>query len=309
VFVAHHLAVDTISWPVVLGDLATLLRTRPGEPGMLAAPTCSIKQWADHLTAAAVSDDVRRELPIWTDATRRDVRPIPCDHSGANARDVEQEVSAFLEPEELAVLGSLNRRDGVSLEESLLSAIAGAVTRWTGDQRCLINVERHGREDLGAGLDVSRTVGFLPMLVPVSIEYPSGTAPRSAARSVHDQLAALPHHGIGHGLLRYLGQPDARTALRQLPAAEVFFCYHGELRVPGAAHAAGSRPSLDLGRSTGSTGLRRHLIEINAVVAHRRLSMSWTYSAAVHDSTTIERLANDSLAELRRSLNDSLAIG
>ncbi|WP_346385172.1 amino acid adenylation domain-containing protein [Nocardioides sp.] len=301
VLVVHHLAVDTLSWPIVLGDLTTLLHAPTGDDrDVLPAKTCSVQQWAHHLVAAARSDTLQAELPLWLHESRRRIRPLPRDHRGRNSRSSERELTTTSGVGETTALRQAVQLDGVTLEEALLSALAGALSRWTGSRELMVNVERHGREDLGAGLDMARTVGWLPMLVPALLHRPQDVPAREAARLVHEHLSSLPHHGIGHGLLRYLGPEETQEQLKALPPAEVFFCFHGHQRTgPEEASGATGRP-LDLGPSTGAGGDRRHLLELNAVISRGRLVMRWTYSDTVHERATVEALAADCLAELGR---------
>ncbi len=306
VLVVHHLAVDTVSWPVVLGDLTNLLHA-PTTDGQTHLPprTCSVQQWAEHLVDAAGSSKILAELPLWTDRSRCRVAPLPRDLDGRNSRSSERESVVALAADETAALVHSCQAAGVTLEEALLSALAGALAGWTGSPDCLINVERHGREDLGAGLDVSRTVGWLPMIVPVLLTHPTGADARSAAIAVHDRLSLLPQHGIGHGLLRYLGPEQVRRRLQAMPVAEVFFCFHGSTRSAGRSTDGSNGRPLDLGPSAGGGGDRRHLLEINAVLSGSGLVLRWTYSHAVHRRAAVDSLAAACLAQLREQLAGS----
>jgi non-ribosomal peptide synthase protein (TIGR01720 family) len=137
------------------------------------------------------------------------------------------------------------------------------------------------------------------MIVPALLERPPDVPGRPAARRVHEQLSSLPHHGIGHGLLRYLGPDEVRDELKALPSAEVFFCFHGHQRTRTAEASGEKGRPLDLGSSTSGNGDQRHLLELNAVVSGGCLVMRWSYSDAVHERGTVEALASACMAELR----------
>ncbi|MGJ3561517.1 condensation domain-containing protein [Streptomyces sp. INA 01156] len=107
-----------------------------------------------------------------------------------------------------ALLGEVCQVFHARANEVLLAGLALAVPRWRrargldGDD-VLLDVEGHGREDVLAGADVSRTVGWFTSLFPVRLH--SGTDGVDAAvKRVKEQLRAVPDNGIGYGLLRHL---------------------------------------------------------------------------------------------------------
>src|SRR5262249_19811313 len=102
----------------------------------------------------------------------------------------------------------------------------------------LIMVERHGRETLLLPqADVSQTVGWFTALFPIrpDVGYMglgsglSGVeAIVGAVQRVKEQLAQVPDHGIGYGVLRYwAAQVD--TTLRDHKPGQIRFNYLGRL--------------------------------------------------------------------------------
>src|SRR6185369_16539239 len=55
------------------------------------------------------------------------------------------------------------------INDALLTALARAMAAWTGGDRFRIDLEGHGREDLFADLDLSRTVGWFTTLFPFTL--------------------------------------------------------------------------------------------------------------------------------------------
>ena len=161
----------------------------------------------------------------------------------------------------------------------------------------LINVERHGREDLGIGLNFSRTVGWFPSIAPVLLEVPADAPSSEVLNAVRQQWQALPSRGVTYGLLRYLGEDAVRHQLDQLPEAEVFFCYHG--RRAGRKTSPQRGPQPGMGPLQSRQGSRRHLIELNAVIQQDELQTRWSFSSNVHERATIDGLIREFLAALR----------
>ncbi|NOJ99833.1 hypothetical protein HMI51_44075, partial [Corallococcus coralloides] len=96
----------------------------------------------------------------------------------------------------------------------------------SGQERMLVDIEGHGREDLDPAVDLSRTVGWFTSLYPVALDARGPL--RDAVRRVKEALRAVPRRGVGYGALRHFGTPAQREALQALPRAQVVFNYLGQ---------------------------------------------------------------------------------
>ncbi|MBC3840355.1 hypothetical protein GXW82_09420 [Streptacidiphilus sp. 4-A2] len=118
-----------------------------------------------------------------------------------------------------ALLTSVPAGFHAGVNDVLLTGLALAVhqyrlRRGTGaDSALLLDLEGHGREEVGPGLDLSRTVGWFTSLHPVRLdpgeltEYQlsaPGQAFGNALKRIKEQLRELPDHGLGYGMLRHL---------------------------------------------------------------------------------------------------------
>ena len=88
-------------------------------------------------------------------------------------------------------------------------ALAAGLWEWSGERRLLVDLEGHGREELGEEVDVSRTVGWFTTLFPVRLEIKAREQPGAALKRIKEQLRGVPQRGIGYGLLRYLRGAEA----------------------------------------------------------------------------------------------------
>ncbi len=112
------------------------------------------------------------------------------------------------------------------VQDVLLTALARALTEWSGNDRVLIHLEGHGREDASNEFDLSRTVGWFTSLYPVALDAHGETG--DALKRVKETLRAIPHRGIGYGALKYHGTPDQQAALARIEPAQVVFNYLGQ---------------------------------------------------------------------------------
>ncbi|MEU7861241.1 non-ribosomal peptide synthase/polyketide synthase [Nonomuraea sp. NPDC049141] len=287
--IAHHLAVDSVSWQILLEDLSLAYDQAIRDlPVQLTAKTTSFKQWAQRLTELAGSPEVAAELAYWHEQTSGH-RPVPRDRDGANTVASARNVSVSLSSEQTArLLHEVPAAYRTQINDVLLTALGSALTEWAGVPSVLVDLEAHGREDVGSDVDVSRTVGWFTSFYPVALASAGGD-PGAALRRTKEHLRAIPRHGLGYGLLRYLG-PDAAAG----QAAEVSFNYAGQTDAALSPASGGREPRLrfvgSLGRPRSGDGGRTHLIEINAQVTEGRLTLLWTYSGEVHDEASVTRL-------------------
>ncbi|MEH2621946.1 amino acid adenylation domain-containing protein/non-ribosomal peptide synthase protein (TIGR01720 family) [Bradyrhizobium sp. AZCC 1719] len=298
--ILHHLVVDGVSWRILLDDLdAVLAALQRDKPVQLAAKTTSFKRWAEQLTAYAGSAAAQRELAYWQQMPFSDAGRLPVDHPGGiNTAGAVRMVSMSLsEADTRALLQEVPNVYHTQINDALLTALAEAVAAWSGRRRLLVALEGHGREALFAEADVSRTVGWFTSLFPVRLDLGDASDPGAALKAVKEQLRAVPNRGIGYGILRYLGGAAAAEAL-PVPEPEISFNYLGQLD-----EADGARPfrfaEQNVGALTHPGNARRHLIDVSAHVHDGRLQLQWVYSTAIHQTSTIEAVAQTFVAQLQ----------
>ena len=126
------------------------------------------------------------------------------------------------------------------VNDLLLTALARVLCRWSGHESALIQLEGHGREALFDEIDLTRTVGWFtsayPLrLTPSNIEEAAGQG--ASIKAIKEQLRAVPHKGLGYGVLRYLADEPSRQRMAELPAAPITFNYLGQFDQSFAADA------------------------------------------------------------------------
>ncbi|MEU1091637.1 condensation domain-containing protein, partial [Streptomyces sp. NPDC005892] len=245
--VVHHLVVDGVSWRVLLPDLAAAHgAVVAGRPVELEPVGTSFRGWATALAEAATQDRWTTQLPYWEDVVaardgrRADLgfRPLdPARDTVATAESFTLDLSVG-ETEKLLTSVPAVFRAGVN--DVLLTALALALRQWApayAARGVLLDVEGHGRyEDLlGAGHDLSRTVGWFTSMYPVRVDpgplewaevVAAGPEVGGALKQVKEQLRAVPDQGLGFGLLRYLN-PGTAAVLAGAASPMVGFNYLG----------------------------------------------------------------------------------
>jgi amino acid adenylation domain-containing protein/non-ribosomal peptide synthase protein (TIGR01720 family) len=309
--VIHHLAVDGVSWRILLEDLPRIYQQlAQGGQAQLPPKSTAFKQWAERLEAYAQSEAAQAELAHWTGSAAGAALALPRDftagaNSEASARSFHVSLTAA---ETTALLRDVPPVYRTEINDVLLTALAQAITRWTGHSSALIELESFGREDLFEDVDISRTVGWFTAVYPLHLDLShAADHPGEALKTVKEQLRRVPRRGVGYGVLRYLSKdPAIRQQMAALPQAEISFNYLGQFdqrqdnqpaESPFAPATEGRGPDHSL------QGRRTHLLEIDGGINNGRLGLEWTYSANQYRDATIERVANMFIDSLRAIIN------
>lgn len=316
--VIHHLAIDGVSWRILLEDFQTAYgQLQRGQPVRLPPKTTPYRDWAHRLADFAQSSEIREEASFWLSAAGDGLPVLPVDlrssHRATETLNMEmntaggsQCVSASLSHEETqSLLHNAPIIYDAEINDVLLTALALAFDRWTGSPTLWIDLEGHGREDIFDAIDLSRTVGWFTVMYPVRLDlFPDTehghTEQSHAVQAIKEQLRRIPRHGLGYGLLRYLcADPALRERFTAIPPAQVSFNYLGQLHqvTEGGFVDFPAPESIGLLRSPDAP--RSHLIEIDAAIIQGELRLDWTYSVRAHDRHTVEQFASLFIEELR----------
>ena len=309
--VVHHLAIDGVSWRILLEDLETAYgQVCRGEEIALPPKTASYRAWAEMLVAHARSEPLRQELDHWLSQPSGRIIRLPVDSAGVNTERYVRKVTVSLDAAETqALLRDVPSAHQTQINDVLLAALAEALISWTGPGILPVNLEGHGREEIAAGMDLSRTVGWFTSIFPVLLNLQTLAQPGETLNAVKEQLRAIPNRGVGYGLLRYLAD-DSEVAewLKSLPQPEVSFNYLGRFD-----HLVSDSSVFTIrGESKGPTrsprGLRRHLLDVQGVVSGGQLKVDWFYSENIHNRTTVEQVATRFTEELRALIANSQSV-
>ncbi len=309
--VAHHLAIDGVSWRILLEDLQTAYeQSSRGESIRLPAKTTSFKAWAEQVTQYARSAPARNELAYWLKSAQPKTAPLPVDFAqGDNSEASARTVSVTLDKETTrALLQQVPQAYNTQITDVLLAALGRTLAWWTGQDAFLLHLEGHGREELFEQVDLSRTVGWFTALFPVRLEVPRQAALGDLLQSVKEQLRAVPNRGIGFGILRYLsGDEGIQAQLRALPEPEIAFNYLGQFdqALPESSPFVLLPDTPEPLHSPRAQ--RPQLLEINGGVIGGCLQLHWSYSANRHRPETLAQLAQRFSEELHALIQHCLS--
>ncbi|MEW2394391.1 amino acid adenylation domain-containing protein, partial [Streptomyces venezuelae] len=322
ILIAHHMAVDGVSWRVLVPDLrAACEAAAEGREPTVDGVGTSFRRWSELLTVEAAGEHRVAELPDWLALLGDDVQPLThraLDPAVDTARTLRRSSWAVPPEQTQALLGRTPTAFHCGVDDVLLAALTGAVAHWRPetDAGLLIDVEGHGREPLGDdGVDLSRTVGWFTSAHPVRTStsgidltqvLDGGPAAGALLKSVKEQLRAVPGgDGLGYELLRHLN-PETAPVLRTRPAPEIGFNYMGRF-----ATAAPTTEPNAAWQLTGDTAIGgtvppdmplHHALEANAAVRDTpdgpELTLTLSWAGDLVPAAEAERLGSTWVAML-----------
>ncbi len=299
--VVHHLAVDGVSWRILLEDLESACRQlRSGEAVSLPPKTTSFAEWARRFEEQARDVDLESELPWWRHEAEAPSSNLPLDHPNGESTEASAgRVSVLLDPDETrALLQEAPAAYRTQINDILLTALARALAGPNG--ALLVQMEGHGREDLFDGVDLSRTVGWFTSLFPLRLEAGPEEDPVTALKRIKEHLRAIPRRGLGYGMLRWLrGDVAEARELRSLARPEVTFNYLGQLDAVASASSLFAPAGELTGPARSPRERRMDLLTVDSFVACGSLRVDWTFSTGLHEPSTVERWAAAFLSRLR----------
>ncbi|OBF03805.1 non-ribosomal peptide synthetase [Mycobacterium sp. 852002-10029_SCH5224772] len=306
--IIHHLAVDGVSWRILLEDLNIgWSQHHGGQPVALPAGGTSFARWSELLAGHAHRAEVVAHAETW-----RQVAAIP-----AALPTVQPEVdtyqtagqsSASLDVETTRLLlGEVPAAFHTGVGDILLIAFGLAFAEFLGSVASApigIDVEGHGRhEELAPDVDLSRTVGWFTTKYPVALTVgglpwahvvAGEAALGTLIKDAKEQLRALPDP-LTYGLLRYLnsevdlGGSDPTIGFNYLGRLTAGADLPGELwRI--------NQDSLAFASVAAAVPLPlAHTVELNAgtidTEAGPHLQANWTWAPSALNAEQVNRLS------------------
>ncbi|WP_437128258.1 amino acid adenylation domain-containing protein [Pseudomonas aeruginosa] len=297
--VIHHLAVDGVSWRILLEDLQRAYQqSLRGEAPRLPGKTSPFKAWAGRVSEYARGESMKAQLQFWRELLEGAPAELPCEHpQGALeqrfATSVQSRFDRSLTERLLKQAPAAYR---TQVNDLLLTALARVVCRWSGASSSLVQLEGHGREELFADIDLSRTVGWFTSLFPVRLSPVADLG--ESLKAIKEQLRAIPDKGLGYGLLRYLAGEESARVLAGLPQARITFNYLGQFDAQFDEMALLDPAGESAGAEMDPGAPLDNWLSLNGRVFDGELSIDWSFSSQMFGEDQVRRLADDYVAEL-----------
>jgi non-ribosomal peptide synthase protein (TIGR01720 family) len=291
---AHHLIIDGISWRILFEDIETLFdRYKRGEKLVLPPKTDSFKLWSEMLSAYANSKTLLKEKNYWQkiESIEVELPLIPKDFAVDDnyIKDTVSVSFTLTEQETEILLTRVNGPFNTEINDILLTALGIGIKKTFGQERALIALEGHGREEIPEGLDISRTVGWFTSVYPVVLDISYADHPGRQIKEIKETLRRIPNKGIGYGILRYLTHIENKKEITFKLKPQISFNYLGQFDTD-IKEKSFELAKESAGNSVGLNNRREYLLDVSGIITNNRLAMTIAYNKTHFKPETMVKL-------------------
>jgi len=299
----HGMVADEASREILVTDIFTAFGQRmSGQDVVLQPVPVQWTEWSQRCAGLATHPAVLESREFWlANATAPELRLTASDAGAPAAGDLVR-LSSALSVSETGEVDDVRRRRGVPVEEVLLAALSRTVAAVAGSGTVAVDLGGPGRSVLRPDVDLGRTVGSFTTVYPLALRCASGDelGAQELLDGVHEAVGAVPHYGIGYGLLRYLYAPTAR-AFGAVRPADIAFTYAGTIPDMSAFSSEEAPVQFDTDAESpvreAIPGLG-HAVELRVYRSRGQLHVDWWYDARRIDPAAAQTLAHGFATEL-----------
>ncbi|WP_176560100.1 non-ribosomal peptide synthetase [Brevibacillus dissolubilis] len=328
--VIHHLVVDAVSWRILFEDFVTAYTQAANHlPIELPIKTDSYQTWAKQLHEYANSRAMQKERAYWQEIEQTPIKPLPND-SEYNPTDQKQGASESLsiqlsQEETSELLTRVHYAYNTEINDILLTALAMTMRNWTEEERIVVQLEGHGREEILPNVNIYRTIGWFTCQYPVVLQAKEGEDTARLIKGIKEQLKKIPNKGVGYGILKHVtAKETARVEAGSLAVQQqgtesnedfglgqnefkpqLSFNYLGQFDADIQTDLFTISP-YGSGQAMSPNGERWCELEWNGLIRDGRLLMQISYHRGAFHRETIESLLTSYQANLQHVINHCL---
>jgi surfactin family lipopeptide synthetase A len=197
------------------------------------------------------------------------------------------------------LLSKVNEAFNTEINDILLTALGLAVRQTYGHEKVLIALEGHGREDILADVDISRTVGWFTSVYPLLLDVSMAEDLSRQIKEVKESLHKIPSKGVGYGILKYLTAPENKQGFTFDLKPQISFNYLGQF------DSDMNRDSLKMAAESQGRGIDQEMgidydLVVTGILARKTLNLSVQYSNKQFKAETISLLTDNLHEQLKK---------
>ncbi len=288
----HHLVVDGVSWRIIFEDFNMGYNQHiNGEEILFQDKTTSYKEWAQKLKEYSSSRSALKELDYWNKLESNRINPLPKDYEcSIITKENMKTLGIALSKEETEdLLKNVNMMYNTEINDILLTALGLTIKDWMKQEKILIYLEGHGREQIIKGIDISRTVGWFTSEYPVILDMKKPQDIAYSVKSVKENLRHIPNKGIGYGILRYLTDKNKLNGMDFKLKPEIGFDYLGQFDQDMPVGLF-EMSRIYTGNQSGLRNDSLYSLSFTAIVADSKLLISLEYNSGEYSEQTIQNI-------------------
>lgn len=308
-FLLNHIAGDGMSMQILGEDmLDVLVQLQRGEEPHLLPKGTSLKIWSERIQTSLFAEEWKTHLERLTVYNRSWPRPelitLPLDYpDGKSDEEPSAKIQVSLPQQEIAALLERARNvRNVRLLDLLQTALVRAVAPWAGVSSLAICNVVHGRDQVFADIDISRTIGCfgLGILDVLRLKDEPRVSPLADPKLIFAQMLLNASRKLemvyqSDGQEKYVSFYD-----RYNPQIMLALRNQAEIERPGPEKLLELMPPENF--PFMDTWVATKTLDCFVVLGPEQLQMTWRFSPHYFKRSTIEHLAQAYLQEIRAFL-------
>lgn len=209
IFIVHHLAVDAVSWRLLIDEfIRTYTYCKDGSFSKRNEIN-SYTQWIaslDEYSKSLEYEKDREELLAKNITNYNEIRNEKTQKS-TKLKNYKSIWISF-SPLYSKIIEERKNLYELSLPSYILSKLVPFISRIYSTDTLEIDIENHGREILNNNVDISKTIGWFTSVFPVKVNYSSSTSEVEIIKFLKRVENENPKKGLVHGVSRYILEED-----------------------------------------------------------------------------------------------------
>jgi len=288
----HHLVIDGISWRIVTEDLNKSYTAAKANREIVFPPkTMSYKNWSKALNRYRENWELKSEIEYWKRIEEKVLLSKLALIGKKGAEGLSHTKILLSEQLTKNLLVQSGRAYHTEINDILLTALLRAVQKVSGNEAVSVYLEGHGREPISEPTVIDRTIGWFTSIFPVAV-CGLGKTIKNDIRKIKEVLRRIPNHGIGYGVIKYLGE-DVLVGTEP----DITFNYLGDFGKESSSHEI-KISSIEHGQEVSPYNRFGSPISIDGVITNKELRLVITFDTQKCSLSFINRLK----IELEREL-------
>ncbi|NOQ27705.1 MAG: amino acid adenylation domain-containing protein, partial [Bacteroidales bacterium] len=304
--VIHHLVIDGISWRIIFEDLEVLFnQINKGEKLSLPLKSNSFRDWSAKLTEYSKTSIFLKEKSYWRDIVRKEEISLNRQIDDENIEDNDVGYMQFT-LDQIAttdLLTNTNDVYGTEINDILLCGLGYGIKKTLGNEKILISLEGHGREDIFPNFDISRTIGWFTSTYPVLLDMKHTDDLSLQIKNVKENLRQIPNKGIGFGILKYLTPPELKDDVNYDIEPQIEFNYLGQFDSDVEQMSLFKIAKESAGNSVSPNRKNSSDFSIGGMISNGKLSITLTYKKKYYSEELIDNLLENYKKSLLEIVN------
>lgn len=307
-FVVHHLIVDGVSWRIIIEDFINILEQLKNGNENLVLPfkTHSFKEWAMFIEEYS-KKDLKKEYKYWNEICKYEREYSQCYLSeigfyGENIDCINISSSllnlkACIDTDTInSFRERMNEVYKLDFNESLIISLIITINKFTKKDRIIIELERHGREQINKNIEISRSIGWFTTLYPAYFKITENFF-NEQIKSIKEQLRQIPNNGFDYGVFKFINKN-----IMDFKNNYIRFNYIGEF-TNSIKNKYMDFTEVEFGLESGANNTLTYLLDIEVSMENKKLIINMNYSNNILKTKDVKEFINKYI-QVIREIND-----